>query len=444
MCVDSESIFCTMDFGPLIRSLFGPNVNPNLVEFLVDLISIITVSTFCLLIVLFLIWLERKVIARMQDRIGPNRVGGNFGLAQTVADVGKLLTKEFVTPYGADKAAYNIAPFLIVMTSLLMWAVMPFTANMVGVDLNIGLFYILSISSVSVVCILLAGWGSNNKYALLGAFRAVAQLVSYEVPMVISLLIPIILARSMSLNSIADAQVIPYLFVIPVSAIIFYISALAETGRTPFDLLEAESEIVAGFHVEYGGMKFGMFFLAEFISTLFMAALFATIYLGGYRVFVWEWISLAVGGAGVTPALIGFIVFFIKMFAVYFVFIWIRATFPRVRIDQMLNFNWKFLVPLTLILILVTALVDGLFVGGDQTAGWHFWRIVAHLGFNLLVGSGALIFARRNAATRGLFTDESGSGPTVAGALVEGADPHGHHDDHGHGHDDHALAPAHD
>ena len=440
MCVDNDGIFCTMDFGPLIRNLFGPNVSPALVEALVDIVSIITVSTFCLLIVIFLIWLERKVIARMQDRIGPNRVGGRFGLAQTVADVAKLLTKEFVTPYGADKAAYNIAPFLIVMTALLMWAVMPFTANMVGVDLNIGLFYILSISSVSVVCLLLAGWGSNNKYALLGAFRSVAQLVSYEVPMVISLLVPIILARTMSLNGIAEAQVIPYLFVVPVSALIFYISALAETGRTPFDLLEAESEIVAGFHVEYGGMKFGMFFLAEFVSTLFMSALFATIYLGGYRFLLWEWIM-----PGPTPAFLELVIFFVKMFAVYFVFIWVRATFPRVRIDQMLNFNWKFLVPLVLVLILATALVDGLFVGGDQTAGWHTLRIIAHLAANLLIGFGALVWARRNAATRGVAKAEEVQ-IVQAGALVEGADPHGH-DDHGH-HDDHhghaAAAPAHD
>ncbi|MEM9775567.1 MAG: NADH-quinone oxidoreductase subunit NuoH [Chloroflexota bacterium] len=438
MCVDSENVLCTLDFGPILRSLF-PNASPALAEALVDIISIITVSTFCLLIVIFLIWLERKVIARMQDRIGPNRVGGRFGLGQTVADVAKLLTKEFVTPYGADKAAYNIAPFLIVMTALLMWAVMPFTANMVGVDLNIGLFYILSISSVSVVCLLLAGWGSNNKYALLGAFRSVAQLVSYEVPMVISLLVPIILARTMSLNGIAEAQVIPYLFVVPVSALIFYISALAETGRTPFDLLEAESEIVAGFHVEYGGMKFGMFFLAEFVSTLFMSALFATIYLGGYRFMIWEALI------GPTPAILELVMFFVKMFAVYFVFIWVRATFPRVRIDQMLNFNWKFLVPLVLVLILSTALVDGLFVGQDETSAWHFWRIVAHLGFNLLIGSGALIWARRNAAARGVAKPEE-SMRVQAGALVEGADPHGH-DDHGH-HDDHhgqtAAVPAHD
>ena len=289
---------------------------------------------------------------------------------------------------------------------------------------------------MSVVCLLLGGWGSNNKYALLGAFRAVAQLVSYEVPMVISLLVPIILARSMSLNSIAEAQVIPYLLVVPVSAIIFYISALAETGRTPFDLLEAESEIVAGFHVEYGGMKFGMFFLAEFISTLFMSSLFATIYWGGYRFFLWEWFI------GDTPAAIELAIFFVKTFAVYFVFIWVRATFARVRIDQMLNFNWKFLVPLTLVLILATALVDGLFIGREaDVAGL---RIIAHLGFNLLIGLGALMFASRNAEERGVAKPEENT-IIKAGALIEGADPHGHgHDDHGH-HDDHAAAaPAHD
>ena len=422
-----------LDFGPFLRSLLGDG---PWVEAVVDIISIITVSTFCLLIVLFLIWLERKVIARMQDRIGPNRVGGRFGLGQTVADVVKLLTKEFVTPTGADKVAYNLAPFLIVMTALLMWAVMPFTANMVGVDLNIGLFYILSISSVSVVCLLLAGWGSNNKYALLGAFRSVAQLVSYEVPMVISLLVPILLARTMSLNGIVEAQIVPYILMIPASAIIFYISALAETGRTPFDLIEAESEIVAGFHVEYGGMKFGMFFLAEFVSTLFMSALFSSIYLGGYRLVLLE---LLLGFE--TPALLSLLVFFVKMFMVYFVFIWIRATFPRVRIDQMLDFNWKFLVPLVLVLILAVAVLDSLFLrpaGVELTAGEQFWRFVIHLGSNLLIAWGALRFARRNAVDRGIESEIVREVVAAAGALVEGADPHGGHDDHGHGHgDDH-------
>ncbi len=418
----------TLNLFDYLRELWGPE---PWVEPVLDIISIMSLSTFCLLIVLFLIWLERKVIARMQDRIGPNRVGGKYGAAQTLADVAKLLTKEMVTPSGADWAAYNLAPFLIVMTALLMWAVMPFAPQFIGVDLNIGIFYVLSISSVSVVCILLAGWGSNNKYALLGAFRAVAQLVSYEVPMVISLIIPIILARSMSLVSISEAQWIPFAAVVPLSAIVFFISALAETGRTPFDLLEAESEIVAGFHVEYGGMKFGMFFLAEFVSTLFMSSLVATIYFGGYRSIMLEWFGVATG-----PYL-GLLIFFIKTFLVYFVFIWIRATWPRLRIDQMLNFNWKFLVPLSLVMVLVAALLDRA-VSHNQ---WLWWA--AHLGTNIVIGAGALAFARRRANRDNLLEDNEKQAPPAtasAGPLMEGADPHGDHDDHGHA----VPAPAHD
>jgi NADH-quinone oxidoreductase subunit H len=227
-----------------------------------------------------------------------------------------------------------------------MWAVIPFAPGVIGTDLNVGVFYVLAISSTSVVALLLAGWGSNNKYALLGAFRSVAQLVSYEIPMVMALLIPILLASSMSTQEIVRSQSVWYIFVVPLSALIFIISALAELGRTPFDLLEAESEIVAGYHIEYSGMKFGMFFLAEFINTLFMAALFTTAYLGGWR-----------GPGAVQYPILGLVYFGIKTFIVYFVFIWVRGTLPRVRIDQLLNFNWKFLVPLTLALILVVAVV---------------------------------------------------------------------------------------
>ncbi|MFO7540710.1 MAG: NADH-quinone oxidoreductase subunit NuoH [Chloroflexota bacterium] len=363
------------------------------VEAVLDLIGVVTVSTFALLIVLFLIWLERKVIARIQDRIGPNRVGGRFGLLQTVADVIKLLTKEDIMPTGADRLAYNLAPIMIVMASLLLWAVMPFAPGIIGVDLNIGVFYVLSISSVSVVSLLLAGWGSNNKYALLGAFRSVAQLVSYEIPMILSLLVPILLARTMSTEGIIAAQTIPYLFVVPLSAIVFFISALAETGRSPFDLLEAESEIVAGFHVEYGGMKFGMFFLAEFISTLFMSGFFATIYLGGYRFFGVE--NLVVGEIEIGR-LLALIVFFVKMFAVYFVFIWIRGTLPRVRIDQMLNINWKFLVPLSLALIFTVAILDKVIIELGVTG--DVGRGLIHLASNLLIGFAVLEIVRRRAA----------------------------------------------
>ncbi len=378
-----------------LRAVWEGDMSPGLIEAILDVIAILTVSTFLLLIVLFLIWLERKVIARIQDRIGPNRVGGRFGLLQTVADVLKLLTKETLTPAGADTIAYNLAPLLTVMTALLMWAVIPFAPNVIGVDLNVGLFYVLAVSSASVVTLLLAGWGSNNKYALLGAFRSVAQLVSYEVPMVLSLIIPILLARSMYMQELVLAQTVPFLIVAPLSAIIFFISALAETGRTPFDLLEAESEIVAGFHVEYGGMKFGMFFLAEFVSTLFMSGLFATIYLGGWRLFGLERLET-------FGPLLGLIVFFIKMFAVYFVFIWVRGTLPRVRIDQMLDLNWKFLVPLSLILVLVVAVVDKLIPAG---AG-DYYRAGVHLVSNVAVGFVALELLRRHAARQRAIYEE--------------------------------------
>lgn len=354
------------ELGDFFRELWGATA---WVEVLLDVVGVIVVSTFCLLIVILLIWLERKVIARFQDRNGPNRVGGRWGLGQTIADVLKLLTKENIMPAGADSLAYNLAPFLIVMSALVMWAVVPFAPGLIGVDLNIGLFYILSVSSASVVCLLLAGWGSNNKYALLGAFRAVAQLVSYEVPMVISMLIPIILARSMSTEDLIAGQAsttgLWYVFMVPLAALVFFISALAETGRQPFDLLEAESEIVAGFHVEYTGMKFGMFFLAEFVSTLLMSGLTAIIFFGGYRFFGLE--SIEVNGWQIGN-LIGLVIFFVKMFLVYFLFMWVRATLPRVRIDQLMDLNWKFLVPLSLVMLLAVVIIDKLFfaLGGDS------------------------------------------------------------------------------
>jgi NADH-quinone oxidoreductase subunit H len=393
------------------------NLLAQLPEPLQDALGVIVISTFALLIVIFLIWLERKVLARMQMRIGPNRVGGRYGLLQTVADVMKLLSKEQITPSGADLWAYNAAPILTVVSALLVWAVMPFGPGLIGVDLDIGIFYVLAITSVSVVTLLLAGWGSNNKYALLGAFRAVAQLVSYEVPMILSLLIPILLARTMSTVGIIEAQTVPYLFVVPLAAVLFLISALAETGRTPFDLLEAESEIVAGFHIEYSGMKFGMFFLAEFVGTLFMSGFFATVFLGGWNI---PLINVVIGAFGGTPidlaamgivgSLIGLVVFFSKTFAMYFVFIWIRGTWPRVRVDQILALNWKALVPLSLALLLVVAVLEKLIPPGTN----ELVRSSLHLASNVVLGFVALEIAtrvsrRKRAELNGGAVDETQS-----------------------------------
>jgi len=368
----------SLSLGDFIRRNFGTGPGT---ELLIDIGGVVILSTFCLLIVIFLIWLTRKIVARMQDRIGPNRVGGRYGLLQTVADVMKLLSKEVINPAGADWVAFNAAPLLIVMAALLMWAVMPFAPGVIGVNLNIGIFYILAISSASVMIILLAGWGSNNKYALLGAFRAVAQMVSYEVPMILALLVPIILASTMSTEGIIAAQTLPFILFAPVSALIFFISSLAETGRTPFDLLEAESEIVAGFHIEYSGMKFGMFFLAEFLNTLFMSGLVVTLYLGGYRFFGLEnWVSADGYPYG---RLIGLIAFFAKTFLLYFIYDWVRGTLPRVRVDQILNFNWKFLVPLSLALVFFVAIVDKLIPTGTNVVV----RMTIHLLLNILIAA---------------------------------------------------------
>jgi NADH-quinone oxidoreductase subunit H len=383
-----------------LRSVWG---NEPWVDPVLNVTGILIVSTFNLLIVLFLIWFERKVVARLQDRIGPNRVGGRFGALQSVADAMKLLTKEDIIPSGADRLAFNLAPVLSVVAALLVWAVIPFGPGVIGTDLNIGIFYVLAISSVSVVPILLAGWSSNNKYALLGAFRAVAQLVSYEVPMIMALLVPVLLARTLSMQGLVVAQEIWFLLAAPLAAIIFFVSALAELGRTPFDLIEAESEIVAGFHTEYSGMKFAMFFLAEFISTLFMSALFTTAFLGGWR------------GPGVEQLpLLGIFYFMTKTMLVYFAIVWVRGTLPRVRIDQMMDLSWKFLVPLTVGLLFGVALLEKLLPPGMDPLA----RAGSHFLLNAAVAFVAIELLRRYAQRRRQEEEAGRTPPPIRG--VEG------------------------
>ena len=321
-------------------------LNPSVVSILQKLVAAFILTNFCLLTPLLTIWLERKVSARFQDRLGPNRVGP-FGLFQGFADIVKLITKEDITPAGADKTVFNIGPVIAVASVVGIWAVIPFASTMVGTDVNVGILYSVAVGAIGTLAIMMGGWASNNKYALLGSFRTVAQLVSYEVPMIIALLIPTLLAGSMSMNTIVQEQQVWFVVAAPIAALLFLISSIAEVGRAPFDLLEAESEIVAGFHVEYTGMKFGVWMLAEFLHAFTICALTAVVFLGGWR---GPWVD--------QYPLLGVVYFLMKTYFVSMIMLWIRVTVPRVRIDQMNDLNWKFLVPLSLVALVVTALVD--------------------------------------------------------------------------------------
>ena len=321
-------------------------LNPSVVSILQKLVAAFILTNFCLLTPLLTIWLERKVSARFQDRLGPNRVGP-FGLFQGFADIVKLITKEDITPAGADKTVFNIGPVIAVASVVGIWAVIPFASTMVGTDINVGILYSVAVGAIGTLAIMMGGWASNNKYTLLGSFRTVAQLVSYEVPMIIALLIPTLLAGSMSMNTIVQEQQVWFVVAAPIAALLFLISSIAEVGRAPFDLLEAESEIVAGFHVEYTGMKFGVWMLAEFLHAFTICALTAVVFLGGWR---GPWVD--------QYPLLGVVYFLMKTYFVSMIMLWIRVTVPRVRIDQMNDLNWKFLVPLSLVALVVTALVD--------------------------------------------------------------------------------------
>jgi NADH-quinone oxidoreductase subunit H len=331
---------------------------------------------FVLLVDIFLVWTERKVVARLQDRLGPNRIGP-FGLIQPLADVIKLLIKEDITPDGADKIVYNLAPIFALATVLLLWGVIPFGPRILGADLNVGILYIVAVGALGTLGIIMAGWASNNKYALLGALRMVAQMVSFEVPMVLALLIPVILSGTMGINGIIQAQSVWYILVAPLAAVIFLISAQAELGRAPFDLAEAESEIVAGFHIEYTGMKFGMFYAGELLHALTFGGIISALFLGGWR-----------GPWAETYPFLGVIYLFIKAFVLYFVIMWIKYSLPRLRIDQMLNFNWKFLTPLSLALVIVTAVLSKVLSGFNitlQTSPLIY--VISFLAANLLVAA---------------------------------------------------------
>lgn len=332
-----------------------------------------------LVTVIFLIWESRKVMARMQDRLGPTNAGtwaGPWALFQTVADGIKILTKELIIPEGADRGVFIAAPILVVTVAIALWAVIPLGPPGSGlqvVDLDVGAFYVVAISSLAPFSMIMAGWSSRNKYAEVGAFRAVSQIIGYEVPMILALLVPVMLSGSMSLQDIILAQKVPYIVSVPLVALIYFLAMLAEVGRLPFELAEADSELVAGYFTEYSGMMFGSFYLAEFINTFTGSVFFSILFLGGWR---GPWVAQ-------VPVL-GAVWLLLKAFLVFNVLNLFWAAMPRLRIDQVLTFNWKFLLPLGLVAFLVVALVDKLLWVAGVPEGWA--RAGGLLLANVLMG----------------------------------------------------------
>jgi len=318
-----------------------------LLGLIVLLIKIAVMLGGLLLAASYLVWLERKLLARLQIRLGPNRAG-IFGLLQPIADAIKLLTKEDIVPSAADGFIFRLAPAVVAVTALLMFAVVPLGPDMqvfghlvpmVITDLNVGLLFVFALSSLGVYGVALGGWASNSKFALLGGIRGAAQMISYELALGLSLVPVVMLAGSLSLTAIVDAQAgLPFIVLQPVSFAIFVISAMAESKRIPFDLPEAENELGAGFHTEYSGMRFGLFFLGEYVHIQVLGALTAVFFLGGWH----------------GPLLPPVVWLMLKILIVAVIMIWIRGTLPRLRYDQLMALGWKVLIPASLINIVVT------------------------------------------------------------------------------------------
>ena len=299
----------------------------------------VVIITFVLLLVMGFIWLERRGMGRMQARLGPNRAGP-FGLLQPVADAIKVLLKENITPARGDKIVHWLAPVVVFTPTLMIFAVVPFSDGALLADLDVGILYVVAISSISALGVFMAGWASSNKYSLVGAMRNIAAVVSYEIPLVLAIAGVVLLTGSLSMNQIVLAQHIPFILLQPLGFLIFFISGCAEINRSPFDLMEADSELVAGFHIEYSGMRFAMFYLAEYAEAVIISAIITTLFLGGWR----------------GPVLPPWLWFIVKVVIVFFVMVWTRTTLPRVRIDQLMALAWKFLFPLALINLLITAI----------------------------------------------------------------------------------------
>ncbi len=318
-------------------------------EIIAATLKIVLVLGVVSLVVAYLTYLERKIIGHIQMRLGPMRVGWH-GLLQPIADGLKLFLKEDIIPSRADKIVFVIAPIMVLVPAFVVYSVLPFGPNFYITQVNVGLFLVLAVSSLGVFGIVMAGWASNSKYSLLGALRGAAQMLSYEIFLGFALIGPLMLAGSLNLQNIVQAQSdVWFVFYQPLAFIVFFIAALAETNRVPFDLPEAETELVAGFHTEYSGMKFAFFFLAEYANIMAVSTVGIAVFFGGWK-----------GIPGIP--LPGLVWYLLKLGAIIFVFIWIRATLPRYRYDQLMRIGWKFMFPLVIANIFLTGLVKLLFL----------------------------------------------------------------------------------
>jgi NADH-quinone oxidoreductase subunit H len=342
---------------------FFRNIAHSLTEWLLQLgvsalwadFILLLVQWFCIILivtlnVIVLIWLERKISGFIQERLGPNRLGP-FGVFQTIADALKLLTKEDIIPSRTDRWIFKTAPMFFITIAVMLYAVLPMGEGMAVVDLNIGLFYFISLGALSTICLLMAGWGSNNKWAMLGAMRSVAQMISYEIPLAFSLLGVVMITGSLNLSEIVTAQnTLWFVILQPVAFFTYFIAATAELNRGPFDMPEAEQELTAGVYTEYTGMRWALFFLAEYTNLVAVSALAATLFFGG----------------GQGPWLPSWLWIIIKTYLIMMVFMWMKWTFPRIRMDHLMSFSWKVLIPVSLANILVT----GLGIEFFRVMGW--------------------------------------------------------------------------
>jgi NADH-quinone oxidoreductase subunit H len=356
------------DFSSLTRGI-DEGLRGSMSEFWAVTVEMLIIGVVFLLfyavIGLFLVIAERKVCAFIQNRLGPNRIGP-FGLFQTVADLVKLLFKELIPIKNADSFLFNLAPYIVIIVNFMVLAALPYGKGLHAIDFNIGIFYVIAVSSMSVIGVLLAGWSSNSKYSLIGAMRSGAQIVSYELSIGLAIITVVILAGSMQLSEIVEAQRTGWFIFkghVPafIAFVIYVISGTAETNRGPFDMAEAESELTAGYHTEYSGIKFAFFYLAEYINMFIVAAVASTLFLGG-------WMPFHVGNWEAFNRIMDFIPpffwFFGKTFFVIYLIMLFKWTFPRLRIDQLLTLEWKYLLPINLVNVLVMAFL--------VLMGWHF------------------------------------------------------------------------